>query len=53
MSAEYSVHFEVEAQAQEKKIESALIALGWIAPRHLQVNLNNEGTAMSINGPTL
>jgi hypothetical protein len=28
MSAEYSVHFEVEAQAQEKKIKEQLIALG-------------------------
>ena len=32
MSAEYSVHFEVEAQAQEKKIKEQLIALGWTPP---------------------
>ena len=52
MSAEYSVHFEVEAQAQEKKIKEQLLALGWIAPRHLQVNSNNEGRSMSINEAT-
>jgi hypothetical protein len=50
--SEYSVHFEVEAQAQEKKIKEQLMALGWIAPRHLQVNSNNEGRSMSINEAT-
>ena len=52
MSAEYSVHFEVAAQHQEKKIKEQLIALGWIAPRHAQVNSNNEGRSMSINEAT-
>jgi hypothetical protein len=46
MSAEYRVHFEVEAQAQEKKIKEQLIALGWTAPRHAQVNSNNKGRSM-------
>jgi hypothetical protein len=47
MSAEYSVHFEVAAQVQEKKIEEQLIALGWTPPKHTQATSNNEGKNMS------
>ena len=47
MSAEYSVHFAVAAQAEEKKIKDQLIALGWTPPRPAQSNSNNEGRSMS------
>jgi len=43
MSAKYSVDFEVEAQAAEKKIKDQLIALGWTPPSHAQSNSNKEG----------
>ena len=44
MSAEYSVHFEVAAQAQEKKIKEQLIALGWTPPQdtHKQTQIMKE-----------